>query len=47
MNVLEPVYVYRNDSFWRIPEEMIQSMAKGYDETGFRHLCLTAPAAVT
>ena len=24
MNVLEPVYVYRNDD-WRIPEEMIQS----------------------
>ena len=34
MNVLEPVYVYRNDD-WRIPEEMIQTMAKGYDETDF------------
>lgn len=34
VNVLEPVYVERTDD-WRIPEDMIQAMAQGYEETDF------------
>lgn len=34
VEVLEPVYVYRNDD-WRMPEDIIRAMAKGYDETDF------------
>ena len=34
VNLLEPVYVVRHDD-WLIPDEMIEAMAKGYEETDF------------
>ena len=38
VNLLEPVYVVRHDD-WLIPDEMIEAMAKGYEETVSRILC--------